>query len=190
MWQNIDLYCYIYKVVARTLGSDYALASSSGFPLHVLNCCSGSFHGGASPRRPRGSYATAYESEHLSFSSYIDHAHLGGNKLLNVDPAARLCTFCPTCYNDEHKLQFHSLLSFCFIKICYNNVAALPQLCHSVFIKFCPTCYNNVAKLLQFVFFVFSSCLFLMQLDHLSYVLHDYFIVCNPTIPCKKKYLQ
>ncbi len=54
----IDLYCYIYKVVARALGSDYALASSSGFPLHVLNCCSGSFHGGASPRRPRGSYAT------------------------------------------------------------------------------------------------------------------------------------
>ncbi len=61
--EHIDLYCYIYKVVARVLGLDYALASSSGFPLHVLNCCSGSFHGGASPRRPRGSYATGAESQ-------------------------------------------------------------------------------------------------------------------------------
>ncbi len=32
MWQN--MYCCIYKVLARALGSDYALASSSGFPLH------------------------------------------------------------------------------------------------------------------------------------------------------------
>ncbi len=32
MWQN--MYCCIYKVLARVLGSDYALASSSGFPLH------------------------------------------------------------------------------------------------------------------------------------------------------------
>ncbi len=45
-WNSDHLYCYVYKVVARALGSDYALASSSVFPLHVINCCSGSFNGG------------------------------------------------------------------------------------------------------------------------------------------------
>ncbi len=50
--EHIDLYCYIYKVVARALGSDYALASSSAFYYTSSTVAAEVFTGAPAPVVP------------------------------------------------------------------------------------------------------------------------------------------